>query len=192
MKIRLAMLASGRGTNVANFIEYFKIHELIEVALVISDQPEAEVLKRAAKTAVPHLLIRREQWKDTELVLGIFRQNAIDYIILAGFLSKIPAYLLAEYPERVFNIHPALLPRFGGKGMYGLNVHKAVLINGENQSGITIHLVNEEYDEGHVVFQAQCTVEPNETPESLAAKVQQLEYQHYPRVVEQLVLHQAL
>jgi len=186
------MLASGRGTNVANFIEYFKLHELIEVALVVSDLPDAEVLKRAAKTAIPHVLIRRQQWSDQELVLGLFRQNNIDFIILAGFLSKVPDYLIKEYPERILNIHPALLPRFGGKGMYGLKVHQAVLNNQEKESGITIHFVNEFYDEGPIVFQAKCPIDPDETAESLAYKVQQLEYQFYPKVVEEVALRESL
>jgi len=192
MKIRIAMLASGRGTNVANFIEYFKLHELIEVALVVSDLPEAGVLKRAAKTAVPHILIRRQQWSDQELVLGLFRQNNIEFIVLAGFLSKVPDYLIREYPERILNVHPALLPRFGGKGMYGFKVHQAVLNNRETESGITIHFVNEFYDEGPIVFQAKCPIDPDETAESLAHKVQQLEYQFYPKVVEEIALRESL
>ena len=186
------MLASGRGTNVANFIEHFKLHELIEVALVVSDLPEAGVLKRAAKTAVPHILIRRQQWSDQELVLGLFRQNNIEFIVLAGFLSKVPDYLIREYPERILNVHPALLPRFGGKGMYGFKVHQAVLNNRETESGITIHFVNEFYDEGPIVFQAKCPIDPDETAESLAHKVQQLEYQFYPKVVEEIALRESL
>ena len=186
------MLASGRGTNVANFIEYFKLHELIEVALVVSDLPEAGVLKRAAKTAIPHVLIRRQQWSDQELVLGLFRQNNIEFIVLAGFLSKVPDYLINEYPERILNVHPALLPRFGGKGMYGFKVHQAVLNNRETESGITIHFVNEFYDEGPIVFQAKCPIAPDETAESLAHKVQQLEYQFYPKVVEEIALRESL
>ncbi|HSV89194.1 MAG TPA: phosphoribosylglycinamide formyltransferase [Bacteroidales bacterium] len=187
-KIRIGMLASGRGTNVANFIEYFRLHDLIEIALVVSDNPDAQVLKRAAKTKIPHVLVRRDQWADPALVLGLFSENQIDFVVLAGFLFKVPKFLLDSYPNRIVNIHPALLPKYGGKGMFGLRVHEAVLSNGENESGISIHYVNEFYDEGPVIFQARCPVLKDDTPESLANRVQQLEYQHYPKVVEQLVL----
>jgi phosphoribosylglycinamide formyltransferase 1 len=186
-KIRLAMLASGSGTNVANFIEYFKLHDIIEVALVVSNHPDAQVLKRAAKTRIPHVVVRREQWDDEQLVLGLFRQSHIDVIVLAGFLLLVPGYLLKEYPGRIVNIHPALLPKFGGKGMYGMRVHEEVIRQGEYQTGITIHYVNERYDEGEIIFQAGFDVLAEDTPETLAQKVHQLEYQHYPRVVEELV-----
>lgn len=186
-KIRLAMLASGSGTNVANFIEYFRLHDIIEVALVVSNNPDAQVLKRAAKTQVPHVVVRKEQWKDEELVLGLFHQAQIDFVVLAGFLLMIPDYLLREYPGRIVNIHPALLPKFGGKGMYGMRVHEEVIRQGEYQTGITIHYVNERYDEGEIIFQAGFDIEPADTPETIAAKTHQLEYKHYPRVVEELV-----
>jgi len=182
------MLASGRGTNVANFIEYFRLHDLIEVALVVSDNPDAPVLRMAAKTKMPHVLVRRDQWADEELVLGLFRENQVDFIVLAGFLFKIPDFLLNAYPNRIVNIHPALLPKYGGKGMYGMRVHETVIGHGETESGITIHFVNEHYDEGPVIFQARCPVLEGDTPQSLALRVQQLEYQHYPKVVEKLVL----
>lgn len=186
-KIRLAMLASGSGTNVANFIEYFKLHDFVEVALVVSNDPDAQVLKRAAKTKIPHVVVRREQWADQELVLGLFRESHIDFVVLAGFLLLLPEYLLKEFPERVVNIHPALLPKFGGKGMFGMRVHEEVIRQGEYQTGITIHYVNERYDEGEIIFQAGFDIEPGDTPETIAAKVHQLEYKHYPRVVEELV-----
>lgn len=186
-KIRLAMMASGSGTNVANFIEYFRLNDIIEVALVVSDNPDAMVLKRAAKTQVPHVVVRKDQWKDQELVLGLFHQAQIDLIVLAGYLSLIPPYLLQEYPGRIVNIHPALLPKYGGKGMYGMRVHQEVIRQGEYQTGITIHYVNERYDEGEIIFQAGFDIEPGDTPETIAAKTHQLEYKHYPRVVEELV-----
>ncbi|MBW6497395.1 MAG: phosphoribosylglycinamide formyltransferase [Bacteroidales bacterium] len=191
-KIRLAMMASGSGTNVANFIEYFKLHDFIEVALVVSSDPDAQVLKRASKTKIPHVVIRRDQWKDEELVLGLFRESHIDFVVLAGFLLLLPEYLLKEFPERVVNIHPALLPKFGGKGMYGMRVHEEVISQGEYQTGITIHYVNERYDEGEIIFQAGFDIEPGDTPETIAAKVHQLEYKHYPRVVEELVQNMEL
>jgi len=186
-KIRLAMLASGSGTNVANFIEYFKLHDLIEVALVVSNNPDALVLKRAAKTQVPHVVIRRDQWKDPQLVLGLFRASNIDFVVLAGFLLLIPAYFINEYAGRIVNIHPALLPKFGGKGMYGMRVHEEVISQNEYQTGITIHYVNERYDEGEIIFQAGFDIVPGDTPETIAAKAHQLEYKHYPAVVEELV-----
>jgi len=191
-KVRLAMLASGRGTNVANFIEYFKLHDLIEVALVVSDNPEAQVLKRSAKAKIPHVLVRRDQWADPNLVLGLFRENQIDFIVLAGFLFKVPDFLLDAFSNRVVNIHPALLPKYGGKGMYGMRVHEAVINHGEPESGISIHYVNEFFDEGPVIFQARCPVLVDDTPESLALRVQKLEYQHYPKVVEELVLREVI
>lgn len=181
------MLASGSGTNVANFIEYFKLHDLIEIALVVSNNPDALVLKRASKTRIPHLVIRPEQWSDQQLVLGLFRQSHIDFVVLAGFLMLIPEYFIKEFADRIVNIHPALLPKFGGKGMYGMRVHEEVVRQGEYQTGITIHYVNERYDEGEIIFQAGFDIEPGETPEAIAVRVQQLEYKHYPRVVEELV-----
>jgi phosphoribosylglycinamide formyltransferase-1 len=186
-KIRLAMLASGSGTNVANFIEYFKLHDLIEIALVVTNNPDAPVLKRAAKTQVPHVVVRREQWKDEALVLGLFKASNIDLVVLAGFLLLVPEYLINEYAGRIVNIHPALLPKFGGKGMYGMRVHEEVIKQGEYQTGITIHFVNERYDEGEIIFQAGFDIEPGDTPKTIAAKVHQLEYRHYPALVEELV-----
>ena len=181
------MLASGSGTNVGNFIEYFKLHDLIEVSLVVSNNADAQVLKRASKTRTPHIVIRREQWTDQQLVLGLFRQSHIDFVVLAGFLLLLPEYFINEFRGRIVNIHPALLPRFGGKGMYGMRVHEKVIRQGEYQTGITIHFVNERYDEGEIIFQDGFDIDPADTPDTIAAKVQQLEYKHYPRVIEDLV-----
>lgn len=186
--IRMAMLASGTGTNVENFIRYFSGHHQIEIALVISNKPDALVLNKAAAAGVPHLVIRNDQWNDPDLVLGIFSESGIDVIVLAGFLLLVPSFLIRQYPSGIFNIHPALLPEFGGKGMYGRHVHKAVLDSGSTVSGISIHLVNETYDDGPLLFQATVDIDPTDTPESLAAKVHQLEYEHFPKVVESYVL----
>jgi phosphoribosylglycinamide formyltransferase-1 len=191
-KIKIAMLASGQGTNVANFIEHFKLHEVLEVALIVSNIPDAPVLKRASNSKIPHMVIRKDEWKNKELVLGIFKQNEIDFIVLAGFLLLLPEYLIEEFPKRIVNIHPALLPKFGGRGMYGMNVHRQVIANNEKQSGITIHQVNEKYDDGKMLFQQKIKLSPGETPESLATKIQLLEYEHYPRVVETLILKEVL
>ncbi len=189
-KISLAMLASGNGTNVVNFINYFGDHSMIEVALVISNKPDAPILGKAAKLGIPHLTIHPNQWHDSDLVLGIFSEREIDFVVLAGFLMLVPACLIKRYHNKIVNIHPALLPAYGGKGMYGMHVHKAVIDAREARSGITIHKVNENYDEGEVIFQTAIEVEPDDTAEMLAKKIHQLEYQHYPRVVEQLVLDQ--
>lgn len=186
--IRMAMLASGTGTNVENFIRYFSGHAQIEIALVISNKPDALVLNKAAAAGVPHLVLRNDQWNDQDLVLGIFSQNRIDVIVLAGFLLLVPSFLIRQFPSRILNIHPALLPEFGGKGMYGRHVHKAVLDSGKKVSGISIHLVNERYDDGPLLFQETVAIDPADTPESLAARVHQLEYKHFPRVVESYLL----
>lgn len=188
--IRMAMLASGTGTNVENFIRYFSGHHQIEVALVISNKPDALVLNKAAAAGVPHLVIRNDQWNNRDLVLGIFSESRIDVIVLAGFLLLVPSFLIRRFPSKIINIHPALLPSFGGKGMYGRHVHKAVLDSGSRISGISIHLVNEKYDEGPLLFQATVGVDPDDTPDSLATKVHQLEYEHFPKIVESYLLDQ--
>jgi phosphoribosylglycinamide formyltransferase 1 len=187
-KIRMALLASGDGTNVSNFIRYFKDHPVIEVALVVSNNLDALVLSKAAKEGVAHLVIRNDQWKDKDLVMGIFTESKIDFIVLAGFLLLVPGFLIEHYQNKIVNIHPALLPGFGGKGMYGMRVHQAVIDAGEEKSGITIHQVNERYDEGETICQFSLDVKHDDTPESLARKIHQLEYKHYPKVVEKLIL----
>ncbi len=191
-KIKIAMLASDNGTNVANFIEYFKLHDIIEISLVISNNPDAYVLKRAANSKTPHLVIRKDEWNDRDHVMGLFKLSEIDFIVLAGYLLLIPEYLIEEYPNRIVNIHPALLPKYGGKGMYGAIVHQKVIAAGENKSGITIHVVSKDYDKGKILFQAKTKISDGETPETLATKIQKLEYEHYPRVVESLILEEVL
>ncbi len=181
------MLASGNGTNVDNFIRYFSGHPKIEIALVISNNPRAYVRERARKANIPHLIIPADQWHDEKKIREVFSGAGIDIIVLAGFLLLIPENLIKMYPGKILNIHPALLPAYGGKGMYGMHVHRAVIDANEKHSGISIHLVNEKYDEGRILFQEKVAVEAGETPESLAAKVQQLEYRYYPRVVESYI-----
>ncbi len=185
-KVNIAMLASGTGSNVLNFINYFRIHSRIKIALVISNKPDAQVLKKAEMLNVPSVYIEKAKWNDPKYLLDIFKKHNIDFIVLAGFLSLVPAFLIQEYPNKIVNIHPALLPKFGGKGMYGMNVHKAVIDSKEDKSGISIHYVNEEYDKGRIIFQASLFVSANDTPETLAKKVQKLEHEHYPRVIEGL------
>jgi phosphoribosylglycinamide formyltransferase 1 len=186
--IRLAILASGSGTNAANIIQYFKGHPGIDVAVVVSNRSDAYVLERAQKAGLPAVVIPAEKWNNEAYVSTILNKHHIGYIVLAGFLLKIPDWMVSSYTGRIINIHPALLPSFGGKGMYGMHVHRAVLASGAKQSGISIHLVNEHYDEGKILFQASIDIHPGESPESLATRIHQLEYRHYPREIERYIL----
>jgi phosphoribosylglycinamide formyltransferase-1 len=184
---RIAIFASGSGTNAQNIIEYFGGNPEIEVSLVLSNKPDAKVLTRAKRLKVPTFTFNRKTFYDTEEIVDLLTGKKTDLIVLAGFLWLIPGGLLKKFPGKIINIHPALLPKYGGKGMYGSRVHKAVIDSGDAESGITIHYVNEKYDEGAVIFQARCKVDPSDTPETLAQKVHQLEYEHFPRVIEALL-----
>jgi phosphoribosylglycinamide formyltransferase 1 len=181
---KIAMLASGSGTNVENFINYFRDHPVIEIALVVCDRDGAYVRARARKYGIPEVLVSGPGWKDPDALRALFTNHRIDFLVLAGFLRLVPHGLIADFPDRILNIHPALLPDFGGKGMYGMHVHRAVIESGVRESGISIHLVNERYDEGRVLFQARIRLAAGESPESLAARIHALEYAHYPAVVE--------
>jgi phosphoribosylglycinamide formyltransferase 1 len=185
--IRLAILASGTGTNAENIIRYFSGHALISVALVITNKPEAKVLQKAARHHVPAEAFPSGEWKVPARILSELNAYQIDYLILAGFLLKIHPDIIASFPNKILNIHPALLPKYGGKGMYGDRVHQAVLEAGDTNSGITIHVVNEQYDAGKIIFQAECPVMVEETVESLAKKVHELEYRHFPKVIENFI-----
>lgn len=184
--IRIAVLASGSGSNAQRLMEHFRGHPSAEVALVACDRPWAGVLQRSWELGVPSYLFNAAQLKDGT-VLHELEMLRIDLIVLAGFLRLIPKEMIDAYPERIVNIHPALLPEFGGKGMHGAHVHEAVLRSGATETGITIHLVNERYDEGEHLFQARCPVLPTDDAKALAARVLALEHAHYPRVVEELV-----
>lgn len=184
---RLAVFASGSGTNAENLIRYFRTSPYGRVRLVLSNRPDAYVLKRAQAYDIETIVFHREQLYETGEVLAALEKGNIDFIVLAGFLWLIPSSLLDTYEGRIVNIHPALLPRYGGKGMYGRRVHEAVIASGDEESGISIHYVNPRYDEGDIIFQARCPVTPEDTPESLAEKIHALEYAHYPRVVEDLL-----
>ena len=186
-KKSIAIFASGSGSNAENIVRYFSGSELASVDLILSNNADAYVLKRADILNVRTYLFNREQFYQTGQVLKLLKDNEISLIVLAGFLWLIPAEHIKAYPGKIINIHPALLPKYGGKGMYGMNVHKAILANGDKESGITIHFVNENYDEGNIIFQSRCPVSPEDTPEMLAEKVHQLEYEHYPRVIEGLL-----
>ncbi|MFP4090591.1 MAG: phosphoribosylglycinamide formyltransferase [Cyclobacteriaceae bacterium] len=184
----IAVFASGSGTNAERIFDRFKDHPHIRVALLLTNNPTAGVIGRAARYDVPVYVFDRSILLHTEDVLGKLKQHKVDFIVLAGFLLKIPANLLRAYPNRIVNIHPALLPKYGGKGMYGMHVHQAVVEAGEKESGISIHLCNENYDEGKIILQVACPVYPKDTPADLADKIHQLEHQHYPEVVEELVM----
>jgi len=185
---RIAIFASGNGTNAQRIMEHFQDHETISIRLVLSNKPDAYVLTRASNFNVPTIIFTRPDFYNSNFILDILTVQGIDFIILAGFLWLIPPYLLKAYPDRIINIHPALLPEFGGKGMYGRHVHEAVLSADKKESGISIHYVNEKYDDGRIIFQAKCPVKPGDTPESLAERIHELEYKHYPEVVEKVIL----
>lgn len=188
-QINIAIFASGSGTNAENLIKFFTSSKHIKVALVMSNKNDAYVLERARKLGVPAYNFTPYELNDTTLVDEIVENFKIDAIVLAGFLMKIPDRLLKKFPERILNIHPSLLPKFGGKGMYGLKVHKAVLDSGDQESGITIHLVDGTYDNGRTLFQSKCTINEGETPESLAERIHSLEYKHFPAVVEEYLVN---
>lgn len=184
----IAIFASGSGTNAENIIKYFSNRNSARVTLILSNKREAYVLKRAATLGVKSFFFDRADLYENETVLGYLSSYTIDFIVLAGFIWLIPENILNIYERRIINIHPALLPGYGGKGMYGERVHEAVIKNREKESGITIHFVNKVYDEGDIIFQARCNIEPEDTPESLAKKVHALEYEYFPRKIEELVM----
>lgn len=184
---KIAIFASGSGTNAQRIIEYFAEKGGAEVVVILSNKPDAYVLERARKFGILSVVFNRDEFYKTDKILKTLQDLDVDLVVLAGFLWLVPVNLLKAYPNRIVNIHPALLPNYGGKGMYGENVHKAVIANGEKESGITIHYVNENYDEGNAIFQERCTIEPVDTPESLASKIHLLEYKYFPVVLEQIL-----
>jgi len=188
MKKNLAIFASGSGTNAENIANYFKNSAEVAVTLILSNRKEAGVLERAGKLGIPSHVFSRPDFYETDAVLDVLKAHHTDWVVLAGFLWLIPANLIKAYPNRIINIHPALLPKYGGKGMYGDRVHQAVIDAGEKNSGITIHLVNEKYDEGKILFQTSCEIADGETPQSLAGKIHQLEYAHFPQVIHDQVV----
>jgi phosphoribosylglycinamide formyltransferase 1 len=183
---RIAILASGNGSNAQRIIEYFRDHPSVKISLVMVNNPEAYVINRARNLSVPYLLFNRSEMTGGT-VSCVLQNFDIDFIVLAGFLWLLPATILQAYPDKVINIHPALLPKYGGKGMYGMHVHESVITAKEQESGISIHLVNERYDEGRILFQARCKIDPKDTPETLAGKIHALEYEHFPEVIEKYV-----
>ncbi len=187
MKKRIAIFASGSGSNAQKIMEHFKYSDDAEVSLVLSNNPEAYVLQRADNFEIPSHVFDRQEFYHTDEVVNILKRLEIDLIVLAGFLWLVPENLLKAYPNKIINIHPALLPKHGGKGMYGDRVHKAVLAAGDEEHGITIHFVNEHFDEGEVIYQGRFKVEKDDTLETIKFKGQQLEHLHYPKVIENLL-----
>lgn len=180
----IAILASGSGTNAENIIAYFNNHPCVNISLLAANKPDAFALVRAQKAGIPTIIFNKDDFYTDKTILDTFKLYKINTIVLAGFLWLIPEYLIELYPNRIVNIHPALLPKYGGKGMYGDNVHRSVIENNETETGITIHLVNSEYDKGNILFQAKCEVNPNDTADTVAQKVHKLEYKYFPKVIE--------
>lgn len=184
---KIAIFASGSGSNAENIIRFFAKNPEISVNSIFCNVPGAYVLERAKKHNIPAYVFNREEMRDPGKVLRQLQEQGIDFIVLAGFLWLMPSCITSAYPGRIVNIHPALLPGYGGKGMYGAKVHEAVIAAGEKESGITIHYVNDHYDEGATIFQAHCAISADDTPDTLAAKVHALEYEHFPKVIGEVV-----
>ncbi len=184
---RIVIFASGSGSNAENLIHFFNNQDNATVTQVLSNNPKAKVLERAKKLQVSALSFNKIALIETDDVLNILKASKPDIIVLAGFLWKFPEHILNAFPNKVINVHPALLPKFGGKGMYGMHVHRAVVTNKETETGITIHYVNEHYDEGAIIFQAKCPVEAKDTAEDVATKIHELEMEHFPKIVNQLL-----
>lgn len=185
---KIALFASGSGTNAENIVKYFSNSSQIEVSVIISNNPDAYVHKRAKALSVPSYSFSKDKFKDGEELLKLLTEYKIDFIVLAGFLLKISDSLLERFPKKIINIHPALLPKHGGKGMFGDRVHKKVIEMGDTKSGITIHYVNDKYDEGEIIFQDFFDIDPEDTYQDVAEKVHKLEYSFFPRIIEEVIL----
>jgi phosphoribosylglycinamide formyltransferase-1 len=184
----IAIFASGTGSNAQKIIDHFRNSSKIKVSLIVCNKPGAGIMQIAENENIPALLVEKERFFRGDSYVPELKEKEIEFIVLAGFLWKIPDRLIEEYHQKIINIHPALLPKYGGKGMYGRLVHEAVLASGDEESGITIHYVDEVYDHGQIILQAKTKVFVDDTPESLAKRVQQLEHTHYPLVIEDLIL----
>lgn len=185
---RIAIFASGSGTNAENIIKYYQNSTKIKVVLVLSNNKNAFVLERAKKLNIPSLSFNRETFNESDKIIELLAKNGVDFIVLAGFLWLIPKKLISKYKNKIINIHPALLPKYGGKGMYGMHVHNSIIANKDKESGISIHYVNEKYDDGDIIFQAKCNISKNDTAELLAQKIHELEYEYFPKVIEKWIL----
>jgi len=188
-KVNIALFASGSGSNVENIHNYFVSSEHIKIACVLCNKPDAYVFERATRLKLDFLLFNRSDFAENGIVDTYLSEKYINFIVLAGFLWLIPEWMVKKYPNRIINIHPALLPKYGGKGMYGDNVHKAVHENKETETGITIHFVNEHYDEGNIIYQHKVKIDATDTPDSIAAKVHELEYKFFPTIIEKIAVN---
>ena len=186
-KTRIAIFASGTGSNARKVIEHFKDHPSVQVALVVSNKKDAGVLDIAKEHHIDTLIVSKSILYETEDILKHLSDYKISFIVLAGFLLLVPQYIISRFNKKIINIHPALLPKFGGKGMFGSHVHEAVKAAGETETGITIHYCNEHYDEGSTIFQARCAVSPVDTPQDIARKVLALEHAHFAKVIDRLL-----
>lgn len=184
---RITVFASGSGTNAENIIKYFNHTKSANIVTVLCNKKDAKVFDRCKKLNVNCIYFTKNDFVNTDNILNLLKRES-DFIVLAGFLLKIPEKIVHAFPNKIVNIHPALLPKYGGKGMYGMHVHEAVKANNEPETGITIHYVNEHYDEGAIIFQAKTKVEIEDSPEDIATKVHRLEYEHFPRVIEEVIL----
>lgn len=184
----IAIFGSGSGTNAENIIKYFADNETIRIAVVLSNRKDAGIHVRAKNLNVPTCTFTLTEFREGVLILNTLADYKVDFIILAGFLPLVSAVIIDAYPEKIINIHPALLPKFGGKGMYGSYVHEAVVAAGETETGITVHYVNEQYDEGAIIFQASCPVLSSDTADDVALKVHMLEYKYFPHVIRNLLM----
>ncbi len=184
--MNIAILASGNGTNAENIINSFRQSTMVSVSLIVTNVRNAYVIERARTLDIPCVYFSKHFWRDGQAIASFMCQQNIGLIVLAGFLAKIPDALIHEWNHRIINIHPSLLPKYGGKGMYGDRVHEAVIAGGETESGITIHYINDRLDEGLIIAQYRCPVLPDDTPHTLAQRVHDLEYRHYPQVIAQL------
>ena len=187
---KIAIFASGSGSNAENIIQYFAQKPQFCVKSVFCNVPDAYVLERAKKYRIPSFVFNREEFRNPDKVFRQLQEQEIDFIVLAGFLWLMPSFITAAWPNKIVNIHPALLPAYGGKGMYGHHVHQAVIASHEKESGITIHYVNDHYDQGAIIFQAKCPVLPTDTPDDLAARVHELEYRYFPQIIAETILKQ--
>jgi phosphoribosylglycinamide formyltransferase-1 len=184
----IVLFASGSGSNVENIAKSFENHDSLHISCVLTNKSDAPVLERCKRLDLPALYFNRSAFSKSDVIVELLRALNPDLIVLAGFLWKIPENMVTAFPKKIINIHPALLPKYGGKGMYGPHVHRAVKKNEEKETGITVHYVNEHYDEGAIIFQAKTALSKTDTPETIAQKVHALEYEHYPKVIEELIL----
>jgi phosphoribosylglycinamide formyltransferase-1 len=184
---KLAIFASGNGTNAERIADYFAENKEVAVSLILTNKKNAGVIERAKRLGIEVVVFDRHTFYETDSIISLLKKHNIHLVVLAGFLWLVPQNILHEYRNRIVNIHPALLPKYGGKGMFGHHVHEAVIASGDKTSGITIHFVNEKYDEGQVIFQKEVEIDPGDTPDMLAQKIHGLEYRYFPEVIEKLL-----